>query len=286
MLEEIGYNKVTKGFKRKQSEATDMRKKIGALVLAGALTLSLALPVHGEETPGVVAVTVNGQTVAYTAEAYDGTAYIPFYHGVMSLRPDAVITWDNGVFTASAWDFTMTARVGDPYIVINDRYLYIPGTVKGWADGAALVPARTLAAALGAWVGWSGQVDLCSGGVPLAAGDRPYDEETLDILARVIAHESGSESLLGKLAVGGVILNRVGSSSFPNTVSGVVNEPGQFPGAASREPNAESILAARLCLEGANVAPGAYYFNGAGKSCWASRHRTYLYTIGAHAFYG
>lgn len=263
-----------------------MKKRRISILFCLTLILSLSLPVFAAEEIGAAEVTVNGVSAAYAAEIHKGTAYVPFYNAVQSLRPDAEITWADGTFTASAWDFTMTARVGDLYIVINDRYLYIPDGVKGWADGTALVPARTLATALGAWIGWSGKVELCSGGVPLAGEGKPYDDETLDVLAKVIMHESGYQPFLGKLAVGSVIMNRVNSSAYPNTVGGVVYSPNQFPGATNATPNAESILAARLCLEGANVVPGAYYFNGVGKSCWASRHKKLLYTIGGHAFYG
>lgn len=264
-----------------------MRKRICPALLALITVLTLAFPVFAEEgEPAIAPVTVNGEEVYYSAEIYDGVSYIPFYGGVQTLRPDAEITWEDGVFTASAQDFTMTASIGDRYIVINDRYLYIADGVKGWEDGTALVPARVLATALGAWIGWSGTVELCSGGVPLAAEDKPYDEETLDLLARVITHESGNQPLKGKMAVGNVILNRVNSPKFPNTVGEVIYSPNQFPGATNATPNAESILAARLVLEGANVAPGAFYFNGAGKSCWASRNKALICTIGGHSFYG
>lgn len=263
-----------------------MKKRICSVLLALTLTLGISGPAFAVEEPSAAEVTVNGEAVYYTAEVHDGTAYIPFYGGVQTLRPDAEITWEDGIFTASAWDFTMTVKVGDPYLVINGRYLYIPEKVKGWADGTALVPARVLATALGAWIGWSGKVELCSGGVPLRSEDIPYDETTLDLLARVITHESRNQPLTGKMAVGNVILNRVNSPKFPNTVSEVIYSPNQFPGATNAEPNAESILAARLVLEGANVVPGAYYFNGVGKSCWASRNKAHICTIGGHSFYG
>ena len=90
----------------------------------------------------------------------------------------------------------------------------------------------------------------------------------------------------GKSAVGNVIMNRVNSAQLPKTVSEVIYSPNQFPGATNATPNAESILAARLVMEGANVVPGAYYFNGVGKPCWASRNKTLIRVIGGHAFYG
>ncbi len=263
-----------------------MKKFLLPSILTLALTLGLAVPAFGAEEPAKAEVTVNAQSAYFSAEVYDGTAYIPFYGGVQLLRPDAEITWEEGTFYARAADFTMTVKVGDPYLAINDRYLYIPMRVKGWEDGTALVPARVLATALGAWVDWTGKVELCSGGVPLKAEDCPYDETMLDLMARVITHESGNQPLEGKMAVGNVILNRVNSTKFPNTVSEVIYSPNQFPGATNATPNAESILAARLVMEGANVVPGAYYFNGVGKPCWASRNKTLIRVIGGHAFYG
>lgn len=264
-----------------------MKKRILSMLMMLSLALGSTAPAFAGEEFSTAGVTVNGEPVYYTAEIHEGTAYVPFYGAVQTLRPDAEITWEDGVFTASGEDFTMTVRIGDPCLVINGRYLYIAGKVKGWADGTALVPARVMATALGAWIDWKdGTVELCSGGVPLKTEDIPYDETTLDLLARVITHESGNQPLEGKMAVGNVILNRVNSSRFPNTVSEVIYSPNQFPGATSITPNEESILAARLTLEGANVVPGAYYFNGAGKSCWASRNKALIATIGGHSFYG
>lgn len=263
-----------------------MRKRLTNGLLCLALLFSLTVPARAVEGFTEAGVTLNGEVTALTAQVKDGTSYLPFGGTVQALRPDAQVTWENGRFIATAQDFTMSVGVGECYLTINERYLYIPGGVLLADNGDALVPSRTLAIALGAWVGWSGNVDLCSGGTPLTAESRPYDDETLDILAKVIMHESGSEPFLGKLAVGAVILNRVNSGKFPNTVGEVVNSPNQFPGATNATPNADSILAARLCLEGANVVPGAYYFNGAGKVCWASRNKTLIQTIGGHSFYG
>ena len=263
-----------------------MKRRMLSAILIVALLGALMLPAYAQEGPDIANVTVNGEMADYIAEVYGGTAYIPFYHAVLSLRPDAQVTWENGAFYAQAEDFTMTARVGDAYVVINDRYLYVAGGVKGWADGTALVPARVLATALGAWVDWSGQVELCSGGTPLTAEGRPYDDATLDLLARVITHESGSQPLEGKMAVGNVILNRVNAPGFGSTVAEVVYSPNQFPGATNKSPNAQSILAARLVLEGANVVPDALYFNGVGKSCWASKYKRFICNIGGHSFYG
>lgn len=214
------------------------------------------------------------------------TSYVSFYYGAKAIRPDLDITWEEGVFVARAQDVYMTASCGDLYLQINGRYLPVEGGIQQADDGAAWLPVRVLATALGAQVAWTGQVELTTGGSPLTEATRPYSDEDLDILSRVIQHEAGYEPLMGRIAVGNVIMNRVHSSSFPNTVSGVVYARNQFPGATNATAREGAILAAKLALEGVNVVPGAYYFNGVGKPCWASRNKAHLYTIGGHAFYG
>lgn len=264
-----------------------MKKRIAHALLCLTLLVGLATPAHAGEEPAAAQVWVNDVAAAnFQATVYDGTAYVPFYAATLALRPDAQVEWVDGQFIATAPDFTMTVKAYDYHLVVNGRYLYIPGGVKADAEGAVYVPARTLATALGAWIGWDGRVVLYTGGTPLTAEGIPYDDTTLDLLARVITHESGYQPLKGKMAVGNVILNRVAHPSFPNTVYEVIYQKNQFPGATDLAPNAQSVLAARLVLEGANVVPNALYFNGVGKSCWASRNKSLVAEIGGHAFYG
>ena len=111
------------------------------------------------------------------------------------------------------------------------------------------------------------------------------------ILSRIIYAESGNQSLDGKIAVGNVVLNRVASPRFPNTVYEVIFQRNQFTpamtGSINRTPSAESVIAAKLCLDGANTAGDALYFVNPNMSpySWASRNRPYVATIGAHAFF-
>ncbi len=240
-----------------------------------------------ETDPNRVVVTVDGVASESCFARLEGwTSYVSFYYGAKAIRPDLEITWEEGVFVARAEDVFMTVSCGDRYLQINGRYLPVAGGIQEAEDGAAWLPIRVLATALGAQVNWTGQVELTAGGSPLTEDSRPYSAEDLDILARVIQHEAGYEPMDGRIAVGNVIMNRVASPSFPNTVSGVVYARNQFPGATNATPREGAILAAKLALEGINVVPGAYYFNGVGKPCWASRYKAHLYTIGGHAFYG
>lgn len=266
-----------------------MRKRWISLLLCLCMTVGLGVPAFAaEEEYAVVTVTLDGEEVTdFSALLRNGTSYLPFEEGIKLFQPQVEVSCEDGVYIAQAEGFYMTARAGDAYLVVNERYLYIASRLpKRAADGMVLIPSRLLSKALGLEVNWTRKVEFTSVGSPLSAEDRPYSDEDLDLISRVITHESGNQSLEGKMAVGNVILNRVESGQFPNSVSEVIYQKNQFPGATNAKPNAESILAARLVLEGANVVPGAYFFNGVGKACWASRNKKLLYTIGGHAFYG
>lgn len=94
-----------------------------------------------------------------------------------------------------------------------------------------------------------------------------YDATTDEILllAALIQCEAGGESYEGKVAVGAVVLNRVRSGRYPNTISGVVYSPGQFTPAGNGK--VDSVLAngpKESCIKAAQEAlNGTDYTNGA-----------------------
>ena len=59
-------------------------------------------------------------------------------------------------------------------------------------------------------------------------GEYATDEDTLTLLAALIQCEAGGESYEGQVAVGAVVMNRVRSTAYPNTISGVIYASGQF----------------------------------------------------------
>jgi N-acetylmuramoyl-L-alanine amidase len=110
-----------------------------------------------------------------------------------------------------------------------------------------------------------------------------------ELLARVIHAEAGSEPFLGKVAVGGVILNRVQNSRFPRTISGVVYQPHAFEsvsnGIVYRPATSTARKAARAAIAGWDPSGGALYFFNPGKTrnrwIWARR---IINRIGKHVF--
>ena len=88
----------------------------------------------------------------------------------------------------------------------------------------------------------------------------------LNLLARLVYAEARGESYKGQVAVASVVLNRVKSSSFPNTVAGVIYQAGAFSvvndGQINLTPNQTAYNAARDALNGWDPTYGAiYYFN-------------------------
>lgn len=261
-----------------------MKRLISLLM---ALTLLFGLGVSALAAPASqFPVYVNGQPVENAASVLDnGVTYVSLYHTTLALRPGSYLSGDCAM-TGS--DFVISAVPGQAYMVCNGRYLYVPGLVRSHPESKeVLVPVRTLATALGATLTWSGEgIFLTTDGAALQSGDAFYNATDLDLIARVIQHESGNQPLKGKIGVANVILNRAKSSQFPNTVSGVLNQKNQFPGATNATPKAEAIIAAKLAMDGANTVGNACWFNGVGRACWASKNKSLIATIGGHAFYG
>ena len=223
------------------------------------------------------------------------TLYVALAPTVRELDPDAQYSWDskNKTATVTTDDLTLTAKVGNVYAVANGRYLYIQNKVKMEGD-QVYIPLRILTRAFGAEQSYddsTGIVHVKRGTSAILSGDQFYNKDKLFWLSRVIYAESGNQSLKGKMAVGNVIMNRVNSRKFPNTIVGVLAQKNQFTtyqgGAlANRKPNSSSVIAAKLVLDGAVVAEtrGALYFDSRVDS-WSSRNRTFLCKLGGHNFY-
>ncbi len=242
-------------------------------------------------------VLVDGAALEDTgSQVYRNTTYVSLRAVTEALRPDAAVTWEDGQAVVRASGLTLTARPGDCYIEANGRALYVPDGV-GLADGRTLVPIRTLAAALDAAVDWdraTGMVSVTSGTGAIRPAGGYYDQNDLYWLSRIISAESRGEPLLGQIAVGNVVLNRVASAEFPNTIYSVIFDSrwgGQFEpvrnGTVYQSPAESSVLAAKLCLEGADAVGESLYFLAPAltEQHWTMENRTYVTTIGTHWFY-
>ncbi|NLY51767.1 MAG: spore cortex-lytic enzyme [Firmicutes bacterium] len=111
------------------------------------------------------------------------------------------------------------------------------------------------------------------------------------LMAQLIYAEGRGESLEGQVAIGAVLLNRLRDSRFPNTVAGVIYEPGAFctvrDGQINLTPDAKALKAARLAAAGWDPTGGALYFYNPARSTSAWIYtRPVLTRIGHHVFAG
>lgn len=109
------------------------------------------------------------------------------------------------------------------------------------------------------------------------------------LLARLVHGEARGEPYKGKVAVAAVVLNRVKSPSFPNTIAGVIYQSGAFDavsdGQINLQPDSESIKAAKDALNGWDPTNGClYYYNPRTATSKWMLSRPVLLTIGNHAF--
>ena len=116
-----------------------------------------------------------------------------------------------------------------------------------------------------------------------------YSSADYNLLARIISAEARGESYAGQVAVGAVILNRIEHPSFPDTLAGVVYQPGAFSclyDGQFDEPVSDSAYsAARDALNGWDPSGGAiYYYNPKTATNKWIRSRPVITTIGRHVF--
>lgn len=137
--------------------------------------------------------------------------------------------------------------------------------------------------------GIAGPQTLSALGISSSGGSGQYSSSDVYLLAKVIAAEARGEPYVGQVAVGAVILNRIQHASFPDSMAGVVYQPGAFSCVYdsnwSTEPNASSKKAAQDAINGWDPCGGAiYYYNPAKTSNKWMRTRPVITTIGAHVF--
>jgi len=238
-----------------------------------------------------IAVTVDGEELSGPAFLRDDVTYVQL-SALLEALGGWETDWDNQAFAAIAETdlFTLTVPFQRTH-VLADEYAYETGRDSLLLSGRTYVPLRSVANLLGArveFIDWDTPVKVLTG------QQRAYTEDDLYWLSRIISAESKGESLKGQIAVGNVILNRVDSAEFPNTIKGVIFDRKngvQFEPVSSKtiynEPTEQSVLAARLALAGADTAAGSlYFFNPAlSEGRWVRQNRTYYTTIGCHMFF-
>lgn len=255
-----------------------MQRFFAALALGAVL---LTTPAFG------VDVTLDGAPLDLgESPAYEGVTYVPLRSFLTALRPTAQVSWEGDRAAAVIPALALTAKPGEAALTANGQTVELPAAVRLEA-GRTLVPLRPLAGLLGLEVAWDPEM-----GVALTTPGPEAGE--LYWLSHIISAESQGECWEGQVAVGNVVLNRVESPLFPDTIYEVIFDPswgGQFEpvrnGAVYLPPTDMSLEAARACLAGENTAGDSLYFLAPDltENHWTMENRAYVTTIGVHWFY-
>ncbi len=293
-----------------------VRKSLGALVLCVIVFLSIAVSVgavavdiaprelsyfQGIRNKSVAAhpkisVSLGDRYISDSAYLINDTTYVPLRAATELAGADVGYDAQSRTAIVRMPGLEMTVSDGSYTAFANGRALLSKTPSQILSDGKMYVPVRVLAKALSLEVVWLPERSVKLSGVPtpLIPYDKYYRSDDLYWLSRIISAESRGESLLGQIAVGNVVLNRVRSSDFPNTVWGVIFDRKhgvQFSpvsnGSIYSAPSYTSVVAAKICLEGVSVSPDVIFFMEPSKSTssWIYTNRKYAFTIGNHYFF-
>ena len=175
------------------------------------------------------------------------------------------------------------------------RWGYYNGSVDGIYGSKTLSAVKAFQKKNGLTVdGIAGEKTLAAMGITSSSssssgGSSTSNSNNVNLLAKLIYGEARGEPYTGQVAVGAVVMNRVKSSSFPNTIAGVIYQSGSFDavsdGQINMTPDSNAKKAAQDALNGWDPSYGAiYYFNPAtatNKWIWS---RPLTVTIGKHRF--
>ena len=173
------------------------------------------------------------------------------------------------------------------------RWGYYSGAIDGIYGSKTLAAVKWFQSKNGLTVdGIAGTKTLQAMGIyssSSTSGSGSTNSNDVNLLARLVYGEARGEPYAGQVAVAAVVLNRVKSSSFPNTIAGVIYQKGSFnvidDGQINLSPNSTAKKAAQDALNGWDPSYGAiYYFNpntATNKWIWS---RPMTVTIGKHRF--
>ena len=242
-------------------------------------------------------VSINGKTLSEPAVMINSTLYLPLRAFANSLGT-ANVSYNKTTKTATLTmnGLYLTATDGGFVTYANDRPLFSFSPNVLMSNGRMYIPASALTKALGVEIKAQNNstVSISGSYTPLTHASKFYREDEVYWLARIITAESAGESLIGQIAVGDVILNRVRSPLYPNTIYGVIFDRKygvQFSpvldGRIYNTPTYTATLAAKICLEGTSLSDNAMFFLNpkTAESNWIVKSREYAYTIGGHDFY-
>lgn len=210
------------------------------------------------------------------------------------------VEWDSSerVVSINHGDNDIELKIGDNTAIVNGekKKLDVKTRIK---DDRTFVPIRFFAETFDADVSWNSKsytvyINKEEIRVKDEYIDESYTTNDLEWLSKIIHAEAQGEPQHGKIGVGNVVINRVRSKEFPNSIYDVIFDRKygiQFTpianGAIHNIPGKDSILAAKCALNGENSVGNSLYFCNPSISTnfWISNNRPFFTKIGKHEFY-
>lgn len=238
----------------------------------------------------------------------DGISYAPIRE--ISEALGAKVIWDKSYNHVEIVkdDINLSFQIGETSCLLNNIYMTMP--ISLIVNDKTMVPIRFLSEVFNFNVFWNDNLKTIiissTSNIPTDEeleiliyshtknNNQNYTKEDVYWLSRLVHAEARDESYEGKLAVANVIINRVKSNEFPNSIKSVIfdrNNGVQFVptvnGEIYKSPSAESERAAIEALNGKNNAQNIFYFLNPKKSPynWITKNRKYAFTIQNHNFY-
>ena len=280
-----------------------MFKKTVLSVLAVLICLGVYFKNTSEAGNGneFIGIYVNEKEIKTDVSPFikNGTTFVPV-RSLCNALGIYNITWDEGEKSVhiDTGENQIKLWIGKSY-AYKDGMKYDLLSKCEIKDGRTMIPLRFVCESMGAEVLWDGIynfIDIKKDGVTVpdecvASG---YTKDDVRWLSRIIEAESASEPKQGQIAVGNVVLNRVKSPEYPNTIYGVIFDKKhgvQFQPVMNNTiyntPSKECVDSARRAMSGENYAGDCLYFlnESIATNTWILNNREYYTTINNHSFY-
>ena len=268
-------------------------------ILLATGTATRAAENYDLESP--ICVKVNDVFLKMDAKPFmvNNRTYVPVRALAEALGAEVSWNGNTHIATIVLGGTTITMKENEAYATVNGVKKYLENGIKKRED-RLFVPVRFVSENFSANVDWDSltyTVEVTKNGVKVPSNlqyVRPYRDDEIFWLARIIYAESRGEPMNGKIAVANTVLNRVASSEFPNTIYSVIFDRKyavQYQPTVNGEiyntPDNASVVAAKRALEGENMVGDCLYFLNPriATNNWIVLNRQYYTTIGNHDFY-
>lgn len=243
-------------------------------------------------------IMVNNKIISSDVEPFikNGTTYVPIRFISEALNISQIVWNEEAKTVLIIKDSTkISLIINRNYAYVNDIYTSLDANAI-LVNGRTFVPLRFISNCFDADVDWNQNTYTVSINTKTSniTSNNSYTQDEVYWLSRIIEAEASGEPLKGKVAVGEVILNRVESNDFPNTIWSVIFDTKfgvQFEpvanGSIYNTPSEASIEAAKIALNGSNyVGKSLYFLNPSiAESKWIINNREFYATIANHEFY-